>query len=249
MDRTPVNLWNRVEIWLVAPAEIKDPDLLRAYDSLLTAEERDKQQRFVFEKHRHDCLVARALVRCCLSRYADVEPADWRFEVNSYGRPEVQPGFVEWPLRFNLSHTEGLIACAVTAACDVGVDVEYPARMKDPLDIADRFFSAFEVEALHRLAHTAQRERFFRYWTLKEAYIKARGVGLSLPLRQFSFNLDQGSRIAISFDPQLQDDPSSWQFISVEPTVDHILAAAVKRGAGVPDYAAAIEWTVPLTTS
>lgn len=210
------------------PDEIRDPELLRAYDAILTDDERQKRDRFRFEKDQHTCLVTRALVRTVLSKYADVPPERWRFVTNEHGRPEIdEPAEARW-LKFNLSHTHGLIACIVARDREVGVDVEDRDRKGRLLDVADRFFSPPEVQALRALPEDEQLDRFFLYWTLKESYIKARGKGLAIPLSQFSFLID--SDISITFDPRLEDDPERWQFTAMSLGRRHALAASVRRG-------------------
>src|SRR6185295_18612851 len=120
--------------------------------------------------------------RTTLSHYAAVDPTAWQFARNRRGRPEISGPLGVAPLRFNLSNTAGLIACLVTLGVDVGVDVEDTHRRGETVRIANRFFSASEVAALEALPPERQRQRFFEYWTLKESYIKARGMGLAIPL-------------------------------------------------------------------
>ena len=199
--------------------------------------------RFVFERDRRSFLITRALVRTTLSRYAAVPPAEWAFIANVHGRPEIldRPRGVP-DLRFNLSHTEGLIACAVTIGREVGVDVEHVQRRLTH-DIADRFFAPREVQDLKALPADEQPKAFFDYWTLKEAYIKARGFGLALPLADFAFQLSPAAPPRISFEPSLDDDPATWQFAQDWPTPTHRLAVAVRRdGADLPIR---IRFTVP----
>jgi 4'-phosphopantetheinyl transferase len=211
------------------PDELGDPSLLERYRALMSPEELAKEKRFRFESSRRECVVTRALVRTTLSRYAHVAPEAWRFESGPHGRPELVPGQCCEPLRFNLSHTDGLIACAVALGRDIGIDVETTERPGETVAIADRFFSPSEVRDLHALPMERQRPRFFDYWTLKEAYIKARGFGLALPLEQFSFHITGEGPIRISFDPRLEDDPETWQFARYCPTPTHVLAVAVRK--------------------
>ncbi len=110
-------------------------------------------------------------------------------------------------LRFNISHTDGLIACAVTIGREVGVDVEHVGRRLTH-DVAGRFFAPREVADLRALPDDEQQRVFFDYWTLKEAYIKARGFGLALPLGDFAFKLNPPDAPAITFEPALEDDPA-----------------------------------------
>jgi 4'-phosphopantetheinyl transferase len=236
---------DEVHVWLAFPDAINAAGLLAAYDRLMTEEERRRQQRFRFDKGRHECLVTRALCRTTLSRYVDIPPQDWRFVKGSHGRPELPAGFCDLPLHFNLSHTGGLIACSVTLDRDVGVDVEDIDRKGKTMEIADRVFSSIEVRELRALPEQRQRSRFFDYWTLKESYIKARGLGLAIALDQFSFHLGEHGPVQISFDPRLDDDPSIWQFARFRPTERHRMAVCVRRGSG-PDLRIIVRNTVPL---
>ncbi len=234
-----------VHIWLCAPARVRDPELLAAYAALMSPEERAQEQRFHFERDRHTCRVTRALVRTTLSRYAGLPPDRWRFRANRYGRPELVAGQCPLDLRFNLSHTEGLVACAVTLGREVGVDVEFLPRRGETVAIADRYFSPREVQDLKVLPQDQQRERFFHYWTLKESYIKARGMGLSLPLDRFSFLLANTDPVGFAVDPSLHDDARAWQFGLWRPTSEHVLALGVRRGSA-PDLTVTIRNVVPL---
>lgn len=224
---------DEVHVWRVEPEAINDSRLLETYLGLLSPEEREKQRRFHFEKHRRQYLVSHALVRLTLSRYAPVEPQAWTFATNEYGCPRVAAEENAW-LRFNLSHTDGMAMVAVARELDVGVDVEDALRAGETVGIADRFFAPSEVQALRALEASRQRERFFEYWTLKEAYIKARGMGLSLPLEQFAFELCPGDPPRIAFDPRLKDDPESWQFVQLRPSQRHRAAVAVRRPRALP---------------
>jgi 4'-phosphopantetheinyl transferase len=232
-------------LWYVFPKALTDPVLLDAYHDLMCPEERVQQRRFYFEKGRHEYLVTRALVRTTLSRYVKLDPRMWRFAKNAYGRPEIAHPQGILPLGFNLSHTDGLIVCLVALDREVGVDVEDTERPGMTVEIANQFFSPAEVKALQALPVSAQRHRFFEYWTLKEAYIKARGMGVSLPLEQFSFHLKAGRPVRISFDPRLQDDPLSWQFVQFRPTPRHMMAVAIRRGAD-SDLNIRVRQAVPL---
>ncbi|MEO8682508.1 MAG: 4'-phosphopantetheinyl transferase superfamily protein [Vicinamibacterales bacterium] len=218
-----------VHVYLVNP---EHPDLvphLDAYQALLTPDERERMARLIFERDRRNFLITRAHVRTMLSRYARVAPADWRFIANVHGRPEIldRPSGVP-DLRFNLSHTKGLIACAVTIGREVGVDVEHVGRRLTH-DVAGRFFAPREVADLKALPPAEQPRVFFDYWTLKEAYIKARGFGLALPLGDFAFRLAPPAPVEITFEPSLHDDPATWQFAQAWPTPQHRLGLAVRR--------------------
>lgn len=230
-----------VHLWFLFPdiPQLHAPELLEAYGRLLTSEERRRQERYLQAVHRHQALLARALVRTTLSRYASgVPPERWRFELGRHGRPEIAspPGS---GLRFNLSHTSGLMVCGVTRERDVGVDVEDTRRRVASGQIARRFFAPAEVREIE-----AGAGEFCDFWTLKEAYVKARGAGLSLPLRRFSFQLE-GACIAVGFSPELGDDPAAWRFALLRPTPWHAAAVAVRGGARL---SATVGRVIPLRT-
>ncbi|MGQ0736785.1 MAG: 4'-phosphopantetheinyl transferase family protein [Acidobacteriota bacterium] len=217
-----------VDVWIARP-DTEDVELrLEAYRTVLSAAEVRRAARFV---HRDDTvrfIVGRALARTMLSRYVDLPPRDWPFVIDARGRPELAESRGSPDLRFNLTHTRGLVACAITIGREVGVDVEHVARTVTP-ELPERFFSAREVADLRRRPPHEQNRAFFDYWTLKEAYIKARGLGLALPLGQFTFVLSPEAPPAIAFGPELDDDPASWQFAQFWPTGDHRMAVAVRR--------------------
>jgi 4'-phosphopantetheinyl transferase len=216
---------DEAHVWYVLLDDLRGTDYDR-YASGLTEDERARHGRYVFEANRREYLATRALARATLSRYANVGTAEWVFRVDPYGKP-----WIDHPpalLAFNLSNTPGLVACVVASPSEVGVDVEDTLRSGETVEIADRFFSRAEAEALRSLPSEKRRERFFVYWTLKEAYIKARGLGLSLPLDQFTFHVS-GPAPRIEFHPGLNDDPAAWEFETVEPTPRHRLSVARRR--------------------
>ena len=200
-----------------------------AYLALMSPDEHQRMARLIFDRDRRRFLLTRALVRTMLSRYGQVAPADWKFIENVHGRPEIRDRPAGVPdLRFNISHTDGLIACAVTIGREVGVDVEHTGRRLTH-DVAGRFFAPREVDDLTSLPHEEQHRVFFDYWTLKEAYIKARGFGLALPLADFAFTLAPPAPPRVTFEPSLEDDPDTWQFAQASPTPHHRLGLAVRR--------------------
>jgi len=172
---------DEIHLWLAFYDEITDVHLHSAYRELLNAEEKNQEQRFYFERDQRRYLITRALVRTVLSRYEPVHPREWIFSSNAYGRPEVANAPAkDSGLSFNISHTHSLIVMGVTRSRALGVDVENFRAREVSMDIADRYFAPQEVTALNAVPPHQQQYRFFEYWTFKEAYIKARGMGLSL---------------------------------------------------------------------
>jgi 4'-phosphopantetheinyl transferase len=170
-----------------------DADRLNLLYELLSAEERERAARFHFPIHRGHFIACRGMLREILSTYLEIPPAQVRFSYNAYGKPAVQ----ESGVRFNISHSGGWAMFAVTEGREVGIDIErIDARVAQD-QIPERFFSAREVAQLRSLPIAQQTEAFFRCWTRKEAYIKARGLGLSLALDSFDVSLAPGEPAAL----------------------------------------------------
>jgi 4'-phosphopantetheinyl transferase len=270
LNRHTALLEGEVHVWYVLTDKVTSPDLLGRYRSILSEKERARNERYMFEKDRRLGLISRALTRWTLSQYRNVDPAAWEFVENQYGRPEVvptlptsslrpetkhqqasflpveqQPG-QHAQLRFNVTHTEGMVACAATENFDIGVDAENIARDRlDCMGIAQGNFAPREIEQIQALPVQAQKGAFFEFWTLKEAYIKARGMGLSLPLDAFAFELRPGSPPCVRFEPPSDEDARAWQFAAFSPTADHRLAVAVRKGYR-PDLPVILTETIPL---
>lgn len=233
-----------VDVWVAWPDRVLRPELLVAYDRLMTAPERKKQRAFVFDKNRRESLFTRALVRTVLSRYRDVAPEDWRFEANEYGRPHLVP---DCGLAFNLSNHPSMVACAVTEGVAIGVDLEPIDRRATILDLARSVFAPDEQRALFGLPTRAREDRALTLWTLKESYIKARGMGLSLPLEGFAFHFDEPDPDPrIAFAPAIDDDPERWRFRTLD-VEGHRLALAVARLERAPNLV--VRGCVPLDPS
>jgi 4'-phosphopantetheinyl transferase len=201
----------------------------------LSADERERHARFRFETDRDIYLVAHALVRRMLSRLTGAAPHELRFVAGEHGRPEIAAPEPAAAFRFNLSHTHGLVACAVTRAADIGVDVEYVERKVELLGVANHVFSPREIQGLVALSGGAQRERFFELWTLKEAYIKAIGKGLSAPLRSITFQPDRPDPVPVHFEAEVEDDHARWclRRFQVGPLHRLALALAADRDAEI----------------
>jgi 4'-phosphopantetheinyl transferase len=230
-DRAPYPALPEIHVWLSCYQDLVDPALLARLGQLMNPCERAQQQRFLFEDDRLRYLVTRAMVRTVLSRHAPVAPADWAFTVNDYGRPELAAQHGMPGLHFNLSHTRGMIALAVSRQGALGIDIENIRLRPAPLDVAEHYFAPAEVAALATLPPAQRHARFFAYWTLKESYIKARGMGLSLPLDCFHFSFPGPTQVALTVEPEAGDaaEAASWQFWQGRPTPDTMLALCAQR--------------------
>ena len=220
---------DQVHLFIAPIASDATPESIDRHLLVLSDEERARADRFHFEADRRAYVTSHALVRAALSQLEGVDASSFRFVENRYGRPEiVAPNGSR--LKFNMSRTNGMTVCAVARERELGVDVEDTERPGETIGVADSFFARDEIAALRALPANRQRARFFEYWTLKESYIKARGMGLSLPLDRFAFTVE-GDRAHIVIDQSLFDDASTWRFSLLRPTPRHLVALAVRGDA------------------
>jgi 4'-phosphopantetheinyl transferase len=222
----------RVDLWVLTEDAVDHAtELVTSYRALLTEPECEQERRFRFPKDRHRYLLTRTLVRTAMSRYVPIAAADWRFVPDRYGRPLiVNDHALARELSFNVSHTDGIVVLAITSTNALGVDVETVHR-EAPYDVASQHFSAHEYAALKALPESLRRRRFFELWTLKESYVKARGLGLSIPLKKLSFDLDTRPR-TVRFDADFDDVPARWIFFQPRLSPRHITALCLRQGAG-----------------
>lgn len=220
------------DLWYWRVPERFDHPLEELERRFLDASEAERYSHFRVAPPAHLFLGSRILLRTLLSRYWPAQPLDWHFAVNQFGRPRVAEPAEAAGLHFNLSHTTGLVACLIGGREEIGVDTETMRRpMTDLVEIAQRFFAPREVAALGETAESERLERFFEFWTLKESYIKARGIGLSLGLSQFAFTLAE-DRPTIAFEPGFGDDPATWDFRQFRVDPHFLIAAGVRRQPG-----------------
>lgn len=216
-----------VHVWRIG-LEI-DETLLARLRAILADDERRRAERFHFEKDRRHFTAGRGALRIVLARYLARRPEEVRFAYSSYGKPRLMDTDNSSNLRFNLTHSHGLALLAVTRGRDIGVDVERLRDMeRDGEPLAERFFSPREAAVLRSLPPELRREAFFHCWTRKEAYIKANGKGLSLPLDQFDVSLhpdEPAALLATHHDPP---EARRWSLRSLHPGEGFVGALAVE---------------------
>lgn len=223
-----------IHLWFSFHEELGDAYLNERYRRLLSRSELAQQRCFHFARDRHRYLLTRVLVRTVLSRYAPILPEAWEFTINAFGRPEIALGgpIEAIGLDFNLTHTEGLIVLAVTRGGLMGIDAEY-TRRPALLGIGDQVFTTSEASALRSLPMSRWPDRFFELWTLKESYVKARGMGLQIPFGHIAFTLGPENHIDVAFDPILDDAPDRWHFWQIRLGSSYLIALCAETSSHV----------------
>jgi 4'-phosphopantetheinyl transferase len=211
-----------VHIWLLDPGLIANRDVRQLAVSLLDSDETARWRRFTFDRDRDVFLATRLLARTVLSQHAGLPPRALRFGFSPNGKPELVVPDLQPPLRFNLSNTSGLVACAVAYSRALGIDVEMIHDV--PPRVAEAYFAPPELSAWLELDAQARRAAFFAVWTLKESFIKARGDGLSLPLDSFAIALSPPRLLPYG---RIGLERAQWQFAQLFPLPSHVLALCV----------------------
>jgi 4'-phosphopantetheinyl transferase len=235
---------NDIHIWLTRKSQIPTA-LVRDYYGLMDELQRARNRRFSRQDLRDSDAITRALQRTVLSEYADILPSEWVFSKDAAGKPYISA--TNTNLSFNLSHTHEWIVCAVARHPFIGIDIEHCERKAAIVPLAERFFSHQEYQDLLCLPDADQNNRFFDYWTLKEAYIKARGEGISLGLNRFGFEFASSDKIGFYCDRDLQDMPQLWHFGLSSSPGDHRMALALKPRSLLSDINIQYFFTVPLS--
>jgi 4'-phosphopantetheinyl transferase len=172
-------------------------------------------------------LAAHIFLRCILSNYSGINPEKLDFAHNAFGKPSLHS---ETKLRFNLSHTSGMIVCGISYGLDVGVDVENHTRSIDMHSILKSSYSSNETENVLRQNSNLQQRLFFSYWTLKEAYVKGVGEGLSIPLKECEFMKQKGQGWMLIKRELHRSEKTKWKFYSSTLGTEWVVSVAVDSG-------------------
>jgi len=215
-----------VHVWSVSLNS--EPAPLTALNVLLSDEEHDRARRFHFDHHRRRFIVARATLRILLGRYLQKRGEEICFEYGPKGKPCLGGSDGGSGLRFNISHSDELALMAFCLSEEVGVDVEAVREMDDAESILKHYFCPEEIEQWLSLPAGLRTRGFFDCWTRKEAYIKAVGDGLSLPLDEFQVAFLPGEEPGIRLR---NGDVETWSLFDASPAPDYAGALAI-RGSG-----------------
>lgn len=226
-----------VHVWR-APLDLAEEDV-RYLERTLAPDERERADRFHFERDRRRYVVAHGALRDVLSRYVGAEPGQLRFRHGSSGKPALTEVFGSGGIEFNLTHSNELALCAVARDRQIGVDLECVRSGFSEERIAEQFFSREEIEELRALPHELQKEAFFSCWTRKEAYLKAIGDGLLSPLDQFSVSLTPGEPAVLRKTADSLSEAARWSLQALMPGPGYAAALVVE---GRPWKLACWQW-------
>jgi 4'-phosphopantetheinyl transferase len=210
---------DEIHVWRIG---LDQPEAnLQHLRTTLSSDEIARAERFYFPEHRQRFIAGRGILRAILGRYLGIKPSEVQFNYQQRGKPVLAETFADSGLAFNLSHSQDLGLCAVNCTRPIGVDLEYIRPMSDLEALAKRFFLAREYEMLRSLSPNQQQEVFFRYWTCKEAYLKATGDGLSqLEQVEVSLTPTEPAKLQITED---------WSLFELVPANNYLAAVAVQN--------------------
>lgn len=216
---------NQVDVWRIDLERLSSQ--LDRYYQTLSPDEIARANRFHFVHDRDHFILARGGLRSILSLYLLTQPERLRFQYSMYGKPSLAGEWQGSGLNFNVSHSRGLALVAIMRGAQVGVDVEWMREDLADEQIARRFFSTYEVEVLLSQPLPTRIEAFFTCWTRKEAYIKGKGEGLSLPLHQFDVSITPGEPARlIATRPDIHEK-DNWSLFHIDPGPGYVGALAV----------------------
>ncbi len=218
-----------IHVWR-ARLDLKEASV-RQLRTVLSEDERQRARRFHFEQDRRRFVVGRGILRSVLAQYLKRRPQDVDFWYEAAGKPHLACGGIEPKLHFNISHSHELALIALCLDHRIGIDIEFKNPDRATLDLARRFFAPEEVSALDQLPAEAQCDAFFAIWTMKEAYIKGRGEGVSLGLDTFAVTIGKETPPGLLRSAHGENEPQRWRFWTIDSGRSYAAAMTVE-GAG-----------------
>lgn len=202
-------------------------DCRQAYFDLLNPTERERAARYRFEEPRNRFVVTRAILRRLIGRYTHLSPDKIVFDTNTWGKPMLAE-CMDSHMEFNVAHSKDLALYAFASNRSVGVDVEYVHPIENVDHLVANFFSDYELQVFKQIPEELRLQAFFNGWTRKEAYIKGRGKGLSIPLNSFDVTLEPGESVALLEDRTNETEAQRWQLLDIKPGNGYTAALAVE---------------------
>jgi 4'-phosphopantetheinyl transferase len=221
-------LLNQAEVHVWRVSLVRSTPEVESFLDVLSSDERHRATRFHFGRDRTRFIVAHGILRTVLSYYLGLKPSQVRFSYGAYGKPALANDLGGDALHFNLSHSHELALIAIAREQELGIDIEYIRDFPDE-KIAERFFSGNELLKLQTLGPSLRRQRFFEYWVRKEAYIKARGAGLNLPLNQFDVSLGAVEPTDSLYPGKSSEETSGWFLRDLDVDPGYVSAIALRE--------------------
>lgn len=222
----PLPMADELHVW--SSRLDRDDDSVGNLYRILSADEQERAQRFRFERDRRRFIAAKGTLRQLLSLYLKQDPSRIQFLHNPFGKPDLELSAHSSGISFNMSHSHEVAVYVIADGCPVGIDVEFMDTSKADLSLAKNFFSPFEIRELMRLPAEDRPRAFLACWTRKEAYIKARGEGLSIPLNCFDVSLAPGEPAALLESRHESDNAAHWRLYDINLGRDYVAALAAR---------------------
>jgi 4'-phosphopantetheinyl transferase len=203
------------------------------YTSLISEDEKKKASKFRFEIDQKTSIISRGALRLIASSYLKTSPEKIAFKYNEFGKPSFD---MDTNLKFNISHSGNIAVLGFVKDFEIGIDIENIKRDFDVLDIANNFFSELEVQSLLKLPKENQFEGFYRCWTRKESFIKAKAKGLSFPLDSFAVSMDSNEHAKLLETKWDANEKNTWKLFSFSPKENYIGALSVKGNVESVEY-------------
>jgi 4'-phosphopantetheinyl transferase len=218
LERDEIHVWR---------ADLNEQSgVLHSFLGVLNPTERARAERFHFQKDRDRFVIARGMLRMILGRYLDVEAERLQICYGPYGKPVLADVHKKDRLHFNVSHSHSLTLCAIARERELGIDLEYVREELATESIARHVLSQGEIERLRELPPSQRARAFFNCWTRKEAYIKAVGIGLSLPLNQIEVSFAPDEPAALLSERGM--DVFGWSLRELSPAPGYVAAIAIE---------------------
>lgn len=217
---------DEVHCWRVSLAQPEPA--IRKLAQLLNHEESARAARFHFSRDHNRFVVARAGLKLILSRYLKTNPGKIQFSYSAYGKPSLAGDHSASELQFNLGHSHEIAIYAFSLRRQLGIDIEHIRPEVSGDEIAERFFATEEVAALREVPPNGRIEAFFNCWTRKEAYIKARGEGLTFPLGDFVVTMIPGEPARLLTVRDAPQEAARWFLRELDPGPGYVAAVAVE---------------------
>ena len=227
-----------VQVWVIVLPHVRGS--LESLRGILSPEESSRAARFAFERDRHRFILVRGTLRVLLAQYLNQDPARISFRYGAHGKPALiaEPNSSA-DLRFNLSHSGDYCLCAVALGREVGVDVEVVRSDVACLDLAERFFTRREYDDLRQAPEENRHARFFSHWTCKEAYLKARGMGIASGLARLDVIFHADGSVSCDAVDDATAPGARW-IVRPVPMAGNVAAAVAAEGddweVAVSDY-------------